>query len=99
MSSLAKRLIGEDYEPPKKETRTYTITSRPEHLDEIERFFSWINSTRSGHSGSASMYVDGDGAARVEIVKKSGELCKPEEEVHSRSDGEPEFKACLESLP
>lgn len=96
MSTLAKRLIGEsDY--PDDETRTYEITAWPEHLNELERFFWWINSTRSGHSGTASLYVDGDGAARVNISRKGHALKKPEEEIHSKCNGEPEFKACLES--
>jgi len=99
MSSLASKLIGEAYEPPKRETRTYTVTARPDHLDQIETFFSWINSTRSGHSGSAKLYVDGDGAARVEIEKKGGELQHPEEgDIHDSGGGKPEFEVGLESV-
>lgn len=95
VSNLAKRLIGESSD---RETRTYNITADPEHLDELERFFSWINITRSGHSGSAQLYVDGDGRARVEISRKGAALKKPEEEIHSTSGGGPEYKVGLESL-
>lgn len=77
-----KAILGES--GAEKETRTYTISARPEHLDKIEELFSWINSTRSGHSGGASISVDGDGAARVTIEKEDGELKKHDEEkVHT----------------
>jgi hypothetical protein len=95
MSDLAKRLIGEGKHKHDEE-RTYTIRARPEHLDDIERFFAWINSTRSGHSGSAQIFVDGDGSARVEITKKDGELPDIKDEQISTSK-QPEFKVCLES--
>lgn len=94
VSPLVRRVIGEAAE---RETRTYHITSRPDHLDQIEQFFAWMNSTRSGHSGSAEMAIDGDGAARVEIERKDGELKKPDEEVQPRSGRGPEYKVCLES--
>lgn len=74
MDQTIKGIIGEDKNP--YETRTYTISARPEHLDKIEQLFSWINSTRSGHSGQAGIFVDGDGAARVTIEKKDGEIPK-----------------------
>lgn len=79
--ATVKLILGEEKSP--YETRTYTISARPEHLDKIEELFSWINSTRSGHSGAAKISVDGDGAARVTVEKKDGELKKHnEEEVH-----------------
>jgi hypothetical protein len=82
MSQTIEQILGE--EKTEKETRTYTISARPEHLDKIEELFSWINSTRSGHSGGASISVDGDGAARVTIEKKDGELkSHDEEKVHT----------------
>lgn len=96
-SKLVRRLIGESDDYPESETRTYEITAWPEHLDELERFFWWINSTRSGHSGSAELYVDGDGAACVEISRKGAALQKPKEEVHPSSGRGPEYKVCLES--
>lgn len=83
-------------ESQERETRRYKVTADPEHLDQIEQLFWWVNSTHSGHSGSAKIYVDGDGAARVGIEKEEGELKRPEEEVHSRCDGEAEFSVCLE---
>lgn len=66
----------------KREKRTYTIEARPEHLDKIEELFSWINMTRGGHSGSAAISVDGDGAARVTIEREDGELKKSDKETH-----------------
>jgi len=97
-SSMVRRVIGEAYEPPERETRTYHITSRPDHLDQIEQLFAWMNSTRAGHSGSAEIGIDGDGAARVEIEREGGELKKPDEEVEPRSGRGPEYKVCLDSV-
>jgi hypothetical protein len=88
---------NEAVEKPKRETRTYKITSRPDHLDQIEHLFHWINTTRGGHSGSAMLGIDGDGAARVEVEKKDGDLAKPDEEIKSRCDGKAEFEVYLES--
>lgn len=100
MNALVRRMLGEDKfkgDYPEDETRTYTITCWPEHLDQLEKLFSWMNMTRGGHSGAAEIYIDGDGAARVEIKKKDGELPKHDEEA--RCDGKVEFKVCLESKP
>lgn len=94
MNPLIQQIIGEarDYE-----TRTYTVNARPDHLDELEKFFSWVNSTRAGHSGAAELVIDGDGAARVTIEKKGGELKKhDEDEVHTGGN-KAEYKVCLES--
>lgn len=93
MNSLVQRALGEARE---NETRTYKVTAHPAHLDKIEELFWWMNSTRSGHSGSAKIYIDGDGAARVEIEKSDGELKKPDPEPKSKCDGEPEFSVGLE---
>lgn len=98
MSLLARRLIGEAHEPPKRETRTYKITSRPEHLDQIEHMFRWMNMTAGGHSGSMLLSIDGDGAARVKIEKMEGDLAKPPEEFKPKSSGDPEFKVCMDNL-
>lgn len=92
MCDVIEKLLGED---KNKETRTYTISARPEHLDKIEELFSWINSTRSGHSGGASISVDGDGAARVTIEKKDGEL-KPHDEEKVHTSQRIEFSVGLE---
>lgn len=93
MCDVIKNILGE--EKIEKETRTYTISARPEHLDKIEELFSWINSTRSGHSGGASISVDGDGAARVTIEKKDGEL-KPHDEEKVHTSQRIEFSVGLE---
>lgn len=89
--------VKEAVEKPKRETRTYKITSRPDHLDQIEHLLHWINTTRGGHSGSAMLGIDGDGAARVEVEKEGGDLAKPDEEIKSRCDGKAEFEVYLES--
>lgn len=92
-SDWVKRFILDAQEG--KETRTYTINARSEHLDKIEELFSWINSTRSGHSGGASISVDGDGAARVTIEKKDGDL-KPHDESKVHTSERIEFKVGLD---
>lgn len=97
MSTVSKdvrELIGED--KAEKETRTYTISARSDHLDKIEELFSWINSTRSGHSGQAGIAVDGDGSARVTIEKKDGELKKHTEQDIERKNYTVEFSVGLE---
>lgn len=91
---LIRAIIGEGEKSP-YETRTYTISARPEHLDKIEELFSWINSTRSGHSGGASISVDGDGAARVTIDKKDGKLKEFDEKSVNTAE-RIEFKVGLE---
>ena len=93
MNSLIRQVLGEARE---SETRTYRVTAHPKHLDQIEELFWWMNSTRSGHSGSAKIYIDGDGAARVEIKKTDGELKKPDQEPESKCNGKPEFEVGLE---
>jgi len=93
-SPIIEAIIGED--KSQKETRTYTISARPEHLDKIEELFSWINSTRSGHSGQAGIFVDGDGAARVTIEKKDGELKPHTEQDIERRNYSVEFTVGLE---
>lgn len=100
MSKLANRLIGESGKggTPEKETRTYKITCRSDHLDKLEHMFRWMNMTAGGHSGSMELGIDGDGSARVSVEKEGGELCKPEEEFKQKSTGGPEFKVYLETL-
>ena len=97
MSSIATKLIGEAVDKPKSESRVYTITARPDHLDIIEELFAWINSTRGGHSGTAKIGIDGDGAARVEIEKKDGDLPKLEKDnKHFTNDYKIEFSVYLD---
>ncbi len=96
MREIVHKVIGEAVR--EDETRTYTVTARSDHLDELEKFFSWINSTRAGHSGAATLYVDGDGAARIEIEPKEGELKKPDEDDIHTGGRDAEYKVCLESL-
>lgn len=104
MSTLAKKLIGESESnsPDKmksgRETRVYKITSRPDHLDQIEHMFKWMNMTAGGHSGSMLLSIDGDGAARVKIEKEGGELASPPDEFQPDHNGKPEFKVCMDSL-
>lgn len=81
-----------------RETRTYTITSRPEHLDQVEHMFRWMNMAAGGHSGSMLLSIDGDGAARVKIEKQGGELAKPPEQFKTSSDKGPEFQVCMDNL-
>lgn len=71
--NVIKAILGEASD---KETRTYAITARPDHLDKIEQLFSWMNMTRGGHSGEASIAVDGDGAARITVEREKGDLPK-----------------------
>jgi len=96
MTDAVRRVIGEAADKREYETRTYTINARPDHLDQLETLFSWMNSTRAGHSGSAKIYIDGDGAARVTLERKDGEMCKPDKEVKPKSSGEPEFSVGLD---
>lgn len=77
MNILVQRVLGlNEAQGREKELRTYTISARSDHLDQIEKLFAWINMTRGGHSGAASIAIDGDGAARVTIEKKDGKLPK-----------------------
>lgn len=51
-----------------KETRTYTATAKPNQLDEFEKLLRWVDACCSmGHSGTAEISVDGDGAAKIKI--------------------------------
>lgn len=70
MDPTVKAILGES----DTETRAYRITAQPEHLNELEKLFSWMNMTRGGHSGAASVSIDGDGAARVTVEKEKGDL-------------------------
>lgn len=96
MTDAVRRVIGEAADKREYETRTYTINARPDHLDKLETLFSWMNSTRGGHSGGAEVYIDGDGAARVTIERKDGDLYKPEKDVKPKCNGKTEFSVGLE---
>lgn len=95
MNAIVEKVIGVS-EKRDQETRTYTISAHPSHLDQIEHLFSWMNMTRGGHSGSAKIGIDGDGAARVEVKREGVELKKPEEGFTPKSSGETEFDVYLE---
>lgn len=96
MNATVQKVIGlRESDRSDRETRTYTISARPDHLDKIEELFAWINMTRSGHSGSAELGIDGDGAARVTVEGKDGELKKLEKDFQPGSGRGPEFKVYL----
>ena len=49
-------------------TKTFTITASPKLIKRLERFFALIHfSSNWGHSGLFGMYVDGDGADRINV--------------------------------
>lgn len=78
----------------KEETRSYEVTGRAHQLDKLEQFFHWIQSCGSiGHSGTAELWVDGDGSARLKFsgLRKGLEPA----EVDERSRG-PEIKIGLD---
>lgn len=70
----------------KAESRDYRFEGRPEHLKKIDNLFGWIRRVgRIGHSGSAEIFVDGDGAGQLNISRLDGkELPKIEPEPPSR---------------
>jgi hypothetical protein len=50
------------------ETRQYEIKAPPDQLDELEKLFAWVEfCSKAGHSASADVFVDGDGAASFEF--------------------------------
>ena len=52
----------------KKETRTYKISGEPQLLDKFERLLSMMHYASSwGHSGIFGMWLDGDGADRLNV--------------------------------
>jgi len=65
------------YKEPETETRTYKIEGRPDQLDELEKVFDRTQCLGIiGSSRHIIMFVDGDGAARLKIVKQNGKLHK-----------------------
>lgn len=95
MNPLVRQLIAEQ-ETETKGERTYKISGRNDHLDELEKFFRWMNGTASGHSGAVQIAIDGDGAARmhVERVDSKDELHPRDEDVNG--SGRVEMKISLE---
>ena len=62
---LLKESKGND-----RETRTYSITALSYHLDKLEvllRFFEVLGNI--GHSSSVHIWYDGDGNARIEVLR------------------------------
>lgn len=58
-----------------EDTRTYTITGKVNQLDNLESLFAWIQKLGGeGHSGSAQLFVDGDGAARLRFEVDGKEI-------------------------
>jgi len=94
MDSTLKLILGEA--TPGAETRTYTIKARPQDLDKIEQLLAWMNMTAGGHSGSASISIDGDGAARIQVEKKDGKLSKHDYEDNEAWSGKTEFHVGLD---
>lgn len=57
------------------ETRTYEVTGPTEQLYSLEQLFKWIEDCGTvGHSGSASVAVDGDGSARLKFKGVTAEF-------------------------
>lgn len=66
-------LHEENEKNTEKETREYKITAYKEQLDSIECLLKHIqNCGRIGHSESIKIYVDGDGAFRIEVERTDG---------------------------
>lgn len=94
MDKTIRAIIGEAV--PGAETRTYTIKARPQDLDKIEKLLAWMNMTAGGHSGSASISIDGDGAARIRVEKKDGDLPKHRDEDNNARELKSEFHVGLD---
>lgn len=57
------------------ETRSYEVSGKVRQLDNLEKLFKWVEYCGSvGHSGSATIFVDGDGAARLKFTGVDAEL-------------------------
>lgn len=76
-----------------EDSRTITIVGKKDNLDALEVLFHWIQSCGDvGHSGSAIVSVDGDGAARVKFEGlKEDSYERPE----PKSSGDPELSVDL----
>ena len=70
-------------EKQERVTRKITVEGPPDQIEELEKLLYWINSLCSvGHSASARVDVDGDGAGSLKI---SGMQSEPRE-VEPTSD-------------
>ena len=75
------------------ETREYTINGSPDQLDEFEALLDWVSKLCSwGHSASAKISVDGDGAANLKI---EGHKANMEEHEGYDESGSPELSIGL----
>lgn len=87
---------------PKLEKRHYIIQGLPDQLDEFEVLLDWVNRLCSqGHSASASLFVDGDGGARLKIRKvvgKGEELKLKHREVDKATSGDKELSVTIEDI-
>ncbi len=64
------------------ETRKYEVTGKVRQLDNLEKLFKWVEYCGDvGHSGSATISVDGDGSAHLKFTGVDAEV--PETERHS----------------
>lgn len=69
-----------------KETRTYEITGTPIQLDILERIFGRMTFFgNAGMSRTISVFVDGDGSARVQVTR-NGEKLNHDDIQHTDSD-------------
>lgn len=58
-----------------EETRKYKVSGKPDQLDNLEKLLKWIEYCGNvGHSGTAEISVDGDGAAHLRFDGVSAEL-------------------------
>lgn len=93
LTTLHERLINEDTSRVADETRYYKITGRPHQLDELEHLLAWADHCGAiGHSGSAKLWIDGDGSARMKIVRdmegEEAKLSLPDDYDSNNSDPE-----------
>lgn len=93
LTTLHERVINENAPGETDETRHYKITGRPHQLDELEHLLAWADHCGAiGHSGSAKLWIDGDGSARMKIVRDAnGEEIKlnlPDYDSNNSSDPE-----------
>jgi hypothetical protein len=60
------------------------VTGKAKQLDKLEEFLAWIQYCGNvGHSGTAELSVDGDGAARLKIDKVTGKATVGEYEAEA----------------
>lgn len=67
------------------ETRTYRITGRAEHLDNLERalsYMQWLGGW--GSSRLVCFFVDGDGAVRLHVEREGTGILRPDADYRER---------------